>query len=122
MAVTTENISVQKIYLDTENPRHESLPDEPSIIKYLLSKEKVRALARDIADAGATSPIELIAVIKHPKVKGAFVVVEGNRRICALKLLLDPSKAGAEGDVKNFTALAAKPLRCSIRRMPQPMA
>lgn len=99
-------ISLTKIYLDAENPRHESLPDEPSIIKHLVVNEKVRALAKNIAEAGGTSPIELIALVRHPRVKNGYVVVEGNRRICALKLLQDPDKAGNEKDKRYFTNLA----------------
>lgn len=103
---TPQPVSITKIYLDTENPRHETLPDEPSIIKHLVAKEKVRALAKDIAEAGGTSPIELIALVKHPKVKTGYVVVEGNRRLCALKLLQDPDKAGNEKDKRYFATLA----------------
>lgn len=103
---TPQQVSLTKIYLDPENPRHETLPDQPSIIKHLVSKEKVRVLAKNIAEAGGTSPIELIALVRHPKVKTGYVVVEGNRRICALKLLQDPDKAGSEKDKRYFAGLA----------------
>ena len=99
-------VSIGKIYLDRENPRHELLPDEPSIIKHLISKELIRALAKDIAEAGSINPLELIALVKHPKVKTGFIVVEGNRRICSLKLLADPDKAGTEKDRRYFKNLA----------------
>lgn len=101
-----QQISLTNIYLDPENPRHDTLPDEPSIIKHLVSKERVRVLAKNIAEAGSTSPLELIALVRHPKVKTGYVVVEGNRRICALKLLQDPDKAGSEKDKRYFTGLA----------------
>lgn len=101
-----QKVSLTRIYLDPENPRHETLPDELSIIKHLISKEKVRALAKSIAEEGGTSPIELIALVQHPKVKTGYVVVEGNRRICALKLLQDPDKAGSEKEKRYFANLA----------------
>ncbi|MEN9376597.1 MAG: hypothetical protein RL710_1754, partial [Pseudomonadota bacterium] len=101
-----QQVSLTRIYLDPENPRHETLPDEPSIIKHLVSKEKVRALAKSIAEEGGTSPIELVALVQHPKVKTGYVVVEGNRRICALKLLQDPDKAGSEKEKRYFANLA----------------
>ncbi len=101
-----QQVLLTRIYLDPENPRHETLPDEPSIIKHLVSREKVRVLAKNIAEAGGTSPIELIALVQHPKVKNGYVVVEGNRRICALKLLQDPDKAGTEKDKRYFAGLA----------------
>jgi hypothetical protein len=103
---TLQQVLLTRIYLDPDNPRHETLPDEPSIIKHLVSREKVRALAKSIAEEGGTSPIELIALVKHPKVKTAYVVVEGNRRICALKLLQDPDKAGSENNRRYFAHLA----------------
>jgi len=105
MVTLQQTVLLSRIYLDPENPRHETLPDEPSIIKHLVAKEGVRPLAKDIAEAGGTSPIELIALVQHPKVKNAYVVVEGNRRICALKLLQDADKAGNEKDKRYFANL-----------------
>lgn len=106
MTLGLKEIAVRKIYLDPDNPRHESLPDERAIIEYLIAKEKVRNLARNIAEAGSLSPLEPIAVIEHPKIKNAYTVVEGNRRICALKLLADPSKSGTEADRRYFATQA----------------
>ena len=73
MAKESQSVLLNRIYLDPENPRHEALSDEPAIIKHLLAKEKVRALAKDIAEARGTSPIELIALIKHPKINNAHL-------------------------------------------------
>lgn len=106
MAPELRPVSIGKIYLDPENPRHESLPDEASIIKHLVAEEQVRALAKDISEAGSTNPLELIAVVPHPKVSGKYIVVEGNRRVCALKLLADPDKAANDKDKRYFTTLA----------------
>lgn len=106
MAPELRPVSIGKIYLDPENPRHEMLLDEPSIIKHLVAKEQVRALAKDISEAGSTNPLDLVALVCHPKVKNGFIVVEGNRRICALKLLADPDKAGTEKDKRYFSNLA----------------
>lgn len=106
MAFEPKTIAVSKIYLDSENPRHETLPDESAIIRYLIANENVRNLAKDIAEAGSLSPLEPIAVIQHPKIKSGYTVVEGNRRICALKLLADPGKAGTENDRRYFALQA----------------
>lgn len=85
-------IELSKLHLDPENPRHEPIADEPEIIARLYKAERVLALAKSIAAIGP-SPIELMAVVPHPTIKGHFVVAEGNRRLCALKLLRDPAKA-----------------------------
>lgn len=116
MAFEAKTIALGKIYLDPENPRHETLPDEKSIIHYLIAKEHVRKLAKDIAEAGSLSPLEPIAVIRHHKVKSGYTVVEGNRRICSLKLLADPDKAGTENDRRYFSGLA-KGMEKSINRI-----
>lgn len=106
MALQSKSIDIKNIYLDPENPRHEALPNEQAIIRHLLTKEKIKNLAKDIAAAGSTSPIELMALVKHDKVKNGYYVFEGNRRICALKLLDDPDKAGSNKDSQYFSSLA----------------
>jgi hypothetical protein len=105
MNQTQRSIDLKRIYLDPENPRHEKLPNELAIIHHLVENEGVRAIAKSIIDLGGISPLEITALIPHPIVKTAFLVVEGNRRICALKLLSDPDKAANERDKKYFSAL-----------------
>jgi len=84
-------IDVVLLHMDPENPRHESIDNEPQIIAALY-KKGVPELARHIAENGL-SPLERLAVLRHDKVAKHFVALEGNRRVCALKLLRDPSKA-----------------------------
>ena len=88
---TLELSELPKISLDLENPRHAPFKTEAEVIAHLCDKEKgqgkIIALAKDIAENGL-SPFEQIAVIE--KKDGSFICVEGNRRICALKLLSDP--------------------------------
>lgn len=108
MTFHTRDIDISRIYLDNENPRHDPIDSEPQIIAHLLAKDGVKPLARDIVDAGTTSPLERIGVIAHPTVKNAYISVEGNRRICALKLLSDPDKADSEANKKYFRGLADK--------------
>jgi len=83
-------INVLDIYLDDENPRHEPITDQPKIFKYLVDDEMVKPLAKDISKAGL-SPIELPAVMQDQD--GKYIALEGNRRLCASKLLNDPDKA-----------------------------
>jgi len=107
MTYKIKPINISKIYLDNENPRHDPIESEPEIIAHLLAEEAVKPLARHISEIGSISPLERVAVMEHPKVKGAYVSVEGNRRICALKLLADPDKANSEANKKYFWRLAA---------------
>ncbi|MGZ4160849.1 MAG: hypothetical protein ACXWAT_01985 [Methylobacter sp.] len=94
-------LNVLDIYLDTQNPRHDPINDQAEIIKHLVKKESIKNLAKDIAAYGL-SPIDLFAVIKDES--NNFIVVEGNRRLCALTLLNDP-KLSPEGDVVYFKGL-----------------
>ena len=84
-----ENIRVKvlDLYLDSDNPRHEPMKDRKEIIAHLIKEEKVKFLAKDIASKGI-SPLDLPAVVKNEK--GNYIVMEGNRRVCALTLLNDP--------------------------------
>lgn len=98
-------VSLDNIYLDNKNPRHDPLENEREIIALLLKDEDVKPLARHIAMAGL-SPLELIALAPHATVAGAYIPAEGNRRMCVLKLLADPDRADTESNRKYFRTLA----------------
>ena len=87
-------LKVDSLRLDNENPR---LPEEmfhetqSAIIQFLVDEFNVLELAKSIAKNGFfinEAPI-VAKVGKH------FVVIEGNRRITALKLLRNPDLAPA---------------------------
>lgn len=89
-------IALGRIFLDTENPRHEPYDSEPQVIDYLCRRENIFPLAKDIAAYGL-NPIEMFALIPDEAPNSGdgqtYLVAEGNRRICALKLLDDPERA-----------------------------
>jgi hypothetical protein len=82
------------IALDRDNPRIsvEASDKESDIIRKLILYEEVQDLARKIAKTGLL-PGERIILVQE---KGQWVVLEGNRRICACKLLLSPHLIPAE--------------------------
>lgn len=102
-----ETVEIGRIFLDLENPRHEPYETEAQVIDYLCRYENVLPLAKDIATHGL-SPLELLAVIPDGITargeKQSYIVAEGNRRLCALKLLADPERAPATMR-KTFEAL-----------------
>lgn len=110
MASEPKMISVEigRIFLDLENPRHEPYENEAQVIDYLCRYENVMPLAKDIA-ANGLNPLELLAIMpdgpSRKGVKQSYIVAEGNRRLCALKLLADPDRAPANMR-KTFEALA----------------
>jgi hypothetical protein len=103
-------VAPSDLYLDTENPRHKPVQSEREAIERLCETESIYELAADIADHGI-NPLELIAVVPAAEgadaARGPYVVAEGNRRLCALKLLADPDAAPA-ALVEKFRGLAAR--------------
>ena len=91
-------VDIGRIFLDLENSRHEPYENEAEVIDYLCRYENVFPLAKDIVQHGG-NPLELLAVIPDDagdSAKGgkpSYIVAEGNRRLCALKLLDDPERA-----------------------------
>lgn len=101
------SIPIDRIFLDHDNPRHEPYKSQAEVIEYLCKDEYVFELAKDIAKHGL-NPLELFALIPQDDMKGKmanYFVAEGNRRMCAIKLLNDPELAPAKRR-KDFEKLA----------------
>lgn len=95
MAVEYREIPATNLMLDAENPRlAEGEKGQPNTILAVLraSGPKTLALAKDIAERGL-SPAERLIVMPHPTTSGRYTVLEGNRRVTALKILAEPSLA-----------------------------
>jgi hypothetical protein len=92
-----DSVPIGRIFLALDNPRHEPVENEAQAIERLCTREDVLPLARDIVRHGL-SPLERFALAPIGKRSAAqsYYVAEGNRRICALKLLADPDLAPAK--------------------------
>lgn len=104
-----ETVPVGRIFLGLQNPRHDPYDSEDRAIARLCEIEEVYPLARDIVRNGL-NPLERLALVPlDVGKKGGGVIsyyaAEGNRRLCALKLLNDPDRAPAHLR-KAFKALA----------------
>lgn len=88
-----EKIPVESLILDNENPR---LPDyiqgknENDIISHMLLEESTLELMQAIGQKGFFPGEQLLVV---PLGNNKYKVVEGNRRLTAVKLLNDPELA-----------------------------
>lgn len=85
------NFSIADLELDIDNPRFELAPHEKSqadLANKLIMGYEVMTIAESIARNGyfANDPLVAVPSSKSP---GKFVVVEGNRRLTALKALCD---------------------------------
>jgi hypothetical protein len=90
----TDELDPQRIQLDPQNPRIEGEGlTQSQIRELLLRSENVDELAKQIVDAGGLFPHDQIIVVEE---LGSHVVLEGNRRICAIQLLLKPSLVPAD--------------------------
>jgi hypothetical protein len=86
---TTKRVSVASLYLDPKNPRlgRETTARAPrEIIQYLFDHDKAMDVARSIAQRGFFPNEPLLAINESNR----LVVVEGNRRLAALKGLREP--------------------------------
>ncbi|WP_336703649.1 hypothetical protein [Chryseobacterium indologenes] len=83
--------SINSLHLDLSNPRlkyRNVKLNQTEIIKFLIQHENVYDLAKKISEEGYFVGEEPIICIEGDK----KIVLEGNRRIAALKVLQDPSK------------------------------
>lgn len=103
-----KRLRASQVRLDPRNPR---LPDgtnsDHEAVNRLLDENyaALLALARDLVETGESNPSELPIVIKDG-VK--YLVLEGNRRFAALKLLASPTLADDEKHRAAFARLAKK--------------
>ncbi|MDD7908667.1 hypothetical protein PUV47_01950 [Pseudovibrio exalbescens] len=98
MSEKKTTIAVDQLILATDNPRHEEVDSEAAAIARLCNTENIEQLARDISEHGV-NPAERLIIIPldedDAEDDATFIVAEGNRRVCALKLLNDPDLAPA---------------------------
>lgn len=95
MTWKTERMSPTNLHLDTKNPRldRERFARAPrEIIQYLFEHYKAMEVAQSIATRGYFPNEPLLAV----KENGRLVVIEGNRRLAALKALREPALLGGK--------------------------
>lgn len=86
-----KSIELNKLIVNLNNPRFHKVKTELEAIENIVKNlgDKLLRLAKDIVDHGL-NPIDLPLVTPDPEKEGYYIVEEGNRRITALKLLLNP--------------------------------
>jgi len=91
-------VAVSQLLLDEENPRLPSSVDrdQQSMLDYIADTTSIEELMDAIAE-NDFFPGEPLIVVKHKTKKDNYTVVEGNRRLTALKLLQDPANYSKSG-------------------------
>ena len=84
-------IPVADLYIDLENPRYDQRASQRVALTSIVNDQgdKVVNLAEDVCEKGL-NPTELLMVTESGDGK-TYIVLEGNRRVAALKLLAEPS-------------------------------
>jgi hypothetical protein len=98
----TEVLTPGQLKLNPDNDRHGSLKDEGSAIQWLLENRNshMRALAEDLANTKRLYEPPLVRFDGD-----RYVVFDGNRRMCCIKLFIDPALAPSERWKDFFTEL-----------------
>jgi ParB-like chromosome segregation protein Spo0J len=96
-ALKIQDIEVDRLHLDPDNPRLSDIGTkrtDDEILKTLWDEMAVSEVALSIAANGYFEEEPLFVIPKPPRVtdpqKQHYTVVEGNRRLAAVKLLRDP--------------------------------
>src|SRR5450756_2394312 len=96
-AQTIMAIPLENLLVDQDNPRHAPQPSQRQALAAIAQErgEKLTNLAADIWEKGL-NPSDL-PLVTYGEQDGRYVVVEGNRRICALKLMASPQLLASLG-------------------------
>lgn len=89
-----------------ENKIQDEAVQRKALERMLLEQFDVRQIKRSIA-AGGFFPIDRLIVVELPPDKGKYVVIEGNRRVAAMKSLqeeIDTGEVTVSDDVKSSIA------------------
>ncbi|MXZ41035.1 MAG: hypothetical protein F4Z18_04450, partial [Caldilineaceae bacterium SB0666_bin_21] len=120
---TQQNIHVVDLLFDMENPRlADSLSDQLSILQAIASHQgkRLRYLAEDIVKFGL-NPSDLFIVMASTTNDNHYIVLEGNRRLAALRALHNPTavmEAVPSSIFNAFTRLRDSYLEISITTIP----
>lgn len=101
-------LPIHNLLLWDRNPRlTEAATSQSEIINQMVNSDgkNLYELAKDIVDHGKLNPAENIIVLQRD---GANTVYEGNRRICALKILDTPEIVENENFRKRIAKLSAR--------------
>jgi hypothetical protein len=119
-------VSLDQLSLDLENPRFPGFKGARDALTQIVSDQgsKLLELAKDIVDQGL-NPANRILVIRGAS-KNSFIVVDGNRRLCSLKILSNPTvvdgidginaglKTGFKKQAEKFDKTAVSPIQVAL--------
>lgn len=118
-----KTLKVDSLELDLENPRITLATDQRDAMQKIITEQKVRLvnLAENIAAKGL-NPMNRFLIMRSLRA-GKFIVLDGNRRVLALKVLKNPHllvslqmpdalRKRLQNAAKNFDIKVLEPLDC----------
>lgn len=103
-----EDIEPEKLYLDRNNPRFglSEVEDEAEALAILVETADLKELWNSISERGFEKFEPLVATEEE----GRLVVLEGNRRLAAVKLLLNPELLAKDSPRKKIPDISQEKL------------
>ena len=122
--MATKNLKISSLLLDQDNPRIPAVNSQREALQQVVDdqEEKLANLADSIVEEGL-SPTDNWLVTRSPTAQDKFIVLEGNRRLAALKILQNPSvltgltisnalQRRFERAAAQFNSNEVEPIRC----------
>jgi hypothetical protein len=119
------DLNIDQLDLDLENPRIIQAAGQHEAMERIIEDQDFRLanLADSIVEAGSLNPTDRLLVMKSPTNGDKYVVLEGNRRLLALRLLKNPSalsgldvrsalRARFEAAAEGFDVRTVEPVSC----------
>jgi hypothetical protein len=103
-APNIQSIPLANLLVDLINPRHNQQPSQREAISTIAFDQgmKLVNLGEDIIARGLS--LNDFPMVTPADEEGMYVVLEGNRRVAAMKLITSPSLLTSIGLPKNITA------------------
>lgn len=118
-----KNLKIGQLQLDLLNPRIGNAASQHEAMQQIIDDQdyKLANLAENIVDNNSLNPMDRLLVVKGND--GKYIVLEGNRRALALKLLANPAaltglklrpalRKRFEAAASRFDRTAIEPLSC----------
>lgn len=111
MSHDIKSIRISNLKVNPENPRFESVENQKEAINSIIEnqKDKLVNLGNHILE-NSLNPSDLVIVTPDSNDSNSYVVLEGNRRVTALKILNNPNlvPASMNGLLNKFKKLSEK--------------
>ena len=101
--MATTDASIEDLLLDIKHPRFNGLANQRQALERIVFSQgrKLVNLADDIATEGLSPAHRMLAV--RAKERGKFTVLDGNRRVAALRILANPAALDDMSEVGDST-------------------